>query len=39
MNLSSASGGGSVEEEMEALRSVVEVVTAEVARVGGASDE
>lgn len=36
INLAGTAGGGTVEEEMEAFRAVVDVVTAEVQRRGGA---
>ena len=39
INLSSAAGGGSVEEEMHAFRAIVDVVTTGLERAGAASDE
>lgn len=39
VNLSGAVGGGTVEEEMEAFRAVVDVVTTGVARAEGSGDD
>jgi hypothetical protein len=39
INLSGAAGGGTVEEEMEALRAVVDVVTTAIERASEASND
>ncbi|KAK5128961.1 hypothetical protein LTR85_000294 [Meristemomyces frigidus] len=39
VNLMGAAGGGTVEEEMEAVRAIVHVVTAEVAKASNHAEE
>lgn len=39
VNLSNAAGGGTVDEEMEAFRAIVDVVVSETAKVGSVTTE